>query len=40
VSRIGKQPVPVPSGVEVKIEGSTVKVKGPKGELNGTFSSE
>jgi large subunit ribosomal protein L6 len=40
VSRIGKQPVPVPSGVEVKIEGSTVKVKGPKGELNGTFNEE
>jgi len=40
VSRIGKQPVPVPSGVEVKIEGSTVKVKGPKGELSGTFNEE
>jgi large subunit ribosomal protein L6 len=33
VSRIGKQPIPVPSGVEVKIDGSTVTVKGPKGEL-------
>jgi large subunit ribosomal protein L6 len=33
MSRIGKQPVPVPSGVTVSIEGQTVKVKGPKGEL-------
>jgi large subunit ribosomal protein L6 len=38
VSRIGKQPIPVPSGVEVKIDGSTVAVKGPKGELSQTFS--
>jgi len=34
VSRIGKQPIPVPSGVEINIEGTTVKVKGPKGELS------
>ncbi len=38
MSRIGKQPIPVPSGVEVKIEGSTVTVKGPKGELSQSFS--
>jgi large subunit ribosomal protein L6 len=38
VSRIGKQPIPVPSGVEVKIEGQTVTVKGPKGELTQSFS--
>ncbi len=38
MSRIGKQPIPVPSGVEVKIDGSSVSVKGPKGELSGTFS--
>jgi large subunit ribosomal protein L6 len=38
VSRIGKQPIPVPSGVEVKIDGTTVTVKGPKGELSQTFS--
>ena len=37
MSRIGKQPVPVPAGVEVTIEGQTVKVKGPKGELSHTF---
>jgi large subunit ribosomal protein L6 len=40
VSRIGKQPIPVPSGVDVKIDGSTVTVKGPKGELTQTFSEE
>lgn len=33
MSRIGKQPIPVPPGVDVKIEGATVRVKGPKGEL-------
>ena len=38
MSRIGKQPIPVPSGVEVKIDGSTVTVKGPKGELSQTIS--
>ena len=38
MSRIGKQPIPVPSGVEIKIDGSTVHVKGPKGELTQTFS--
>ena len=34
MSRIGKLPIPVPAGVEVKIDGSTVSVKGPKGTLN------
>jgi large subunit ribosomal protein L6 len=33
MSRIGKKPVQIPSGVTVTIEGQTVKVKGPKGEL-------
>jgi large subunit ribosomal protein L6 len=33
MSRIGKQPIPVPDGVEVTIEPDLVKVKGPKGEL-------
>ena len=33
MSRIGKQPIPVPDGVEVSIEPELVKVKGPKGEL-------
>jgi large subunit ribosomal protein L6 len=33
MSRIGKQPIPVPSGVDVIIEGQNVSVKGPKGTL-------
>jgi large subunit ribosomal protein L6 len=33
MSRIGKKPVSVPSGVTASIEGQTVKVKGPKGSL-------
>ena len=33
MSRIGKQPVPVPTGVDVTIEGQHVSVKGPKGTL-------
>ena len=38
MSRIGKQPIPVPSGVDVKIDGASVVVKGPKGELSQSFS--
>ncbi len=37
MSRIGKLPVPVPSGVEVDLDGLTVHVKGPKGELTRTM---
>ncbi|MCL1798784.1 MAG: 50S ribosomal protein L6 [Eggerthellaceae bacterium] len=37
MSRIGKQPIPVPAGVEVRIEGTTVSVKGAKGELARTL---
>ena len=33
MSRIGKKPVAIPSGVEVKVDGDTVVVKGPKGQL-------
>ena len=33
MSRIGRLPVAIPSGVDIAIEGQTVKVKGPKGEL-------
>ncbi len=33
MSRIGKKPIPIPSGVEVTIDGSRVVVKGPKGTL-------
>jgi large subunit ribosomal protein L6 len=34
MSRIGRLPIPVPAGVDVAIDGRTVKVKGPKGELS------
>ncbi|MCL2883247.1 MAG: 50S ribosomal protein L6 [Coriobacteriia bacterium] len=34
MSRIGKLPIPIPAGVEVSIQGSVVKAKGPKGELS------
>ena len=34
MSRIGKQPVPVPAGVDVTIDGQNVSVKGPKGTLS------
>jgi large subunit ribosomal protein L6 len=34
MSRIGKAPIAVPGGVDVRIDGSTVTVKGPKGELS------
>ncbi|HHJ99393.1 MAG TPA: 50S ribosomal protein L6, partial [Actinobacteria bacterium] len=37
MSRIGKQPIPVPAGVEVTIEGTDVTVKGPKGVLSQSF---
>ena len=38
MSRIGKMPIAIPSGVEVTIDGDTVTVKGSKGELTRTFS--
>jgi len=34
MSRIGKKPIKIPEGVEVEINGNTVTVKGPKGELS------
>ena len=34
MSRIGRLPVAIPSGVDITIDGQTVKVKGPKGELS------
>ncbi len=37
MSRIGKMPVQVPAGVDVAIDGTTVTVKGKKGELTRTF---
>ena len=39
MSRIGKVPVEIPSGVEVNITNQSVHVKGPKGDLNKDFSS-
>ena len=38
MSRIGRLPIPVPSGVDVAIEGQTVNVKGPKGSLSHTVA--
>ena len=37
MSRIGRLPVPVPSGVQVSVKGNTVKVTGPKGTLEKSF---
>ena len=38
MSRIGRLPISVPAGVEVAVDGSVVKVKGPKGELTHTVA--
>ena len=40
MSRIGKKPIVIPAGVDVKLNGSEVTVKGPKGELKNTFNSD
>lgn len=40
MSRIGKKPISVPAGVDVKIDGTTVTVKGPKGTLVETFNKD
>ncbi len=40
MSRIGKKPVAVPSGVTVQVEGQLIRVKGPKGELARTVHPE
>ena len=40
MSRIGRKPIAVPAGVDVKIDGSTVTVKGPKGTLTQTFNKD
>jgi large subunit ribosomal protein L6 len=39
MSRIGRLPIPIPSGVDVTVDGSAVTVKGPKGELQLTAPS-
>ena len=38
MSRIGRLPIPVPSGVDIAIDGQTVNVKGPKGSLSHTVA--
>jgi large subunit ribosomal protein L6 len=38
MSRIGRLPIPVPAGVDVTIDGATVTVKGPKGQLSHTLA--
>jgi large subunit ribosomal protein L6 len=40
MSRIGKKPVPLPKGVTANVSGQTIKVKGPKGELQVTLPVE
>jgi large subunit ribosomal protein L6 len=39
MSRIGRKPIPVPKGVTVTVDGSMIRVKGPKGELERTLHS-
>ena len=38
MSRIGNKPIAIPAGVDVKIDGTVVTVKGPKGELKNSFN--
>ena len=40
MSRIGRKPIAIPAGVDVKVDGSVVTVKGPKGELTNSFNPE
>ena len=40
MSRIGKKPITIPAGVDVKVNGNEVSVKGPKGELKNTFNAD
>ncbi len=40
MSRIGKQPIAIPSGVTLTLDGQTVTVKGPKGQLSWTVAEE
>ncbi len=39
MSRIGRKPIAIPAGVEVKVDGNVVTVKGPKGTLTETLNS-
>jgi large subunit ribosomal protein L6 len=38
MSRIGRKPITVPAGVDIKVDGARVTVKGPKGELSHTLA--
>ncbi|MEF9983965.1 MAG: 50S ribosomal protein L6 [Oscillospiraceae bacterium] len=40
MSRIGRKPIVIPAGVEVKVDGNIVTVKGPKGSLTNSFNPE
>ena len=40
MSRIGRSPIQVPAGVEIKINGNVIEVKGPKGQLTREFHPE
>lgn len=40
MSRIGKKPIAIPAGVDVKLNGTEITVKGPKGELKNTLRPE
>jgi large subunit ribosomal protein L6 len=40
MSRVGKKPIPIPAGVEVKLKGQALSVKGPKGQIKRTFHSD
>ena len=39
-SRIGKAPVPIPAGLDVKLDGQTLSIKGAKGQLSRVFPDE
>lgn len=40
MSRLAKQPIAIPQGVEVKKDGNTITIKGPKGELSRSFKTD
>ena len=37
MSRVGRKPIIIPAGVEVRMDGQTIQVKGPKGELTSPY---
>ena len=40
MSRVGLNPILIPEGVSVNVNGSSINIKGPKGELNQNFDSD